>query len=194
LGLAVVVFAGTASAGFTNGFSGVKAGESLELSWEKVEERHLPVCITAQLIHKGKDGSSATVYKANVTSGVNGTSFTWKGVPFPLNHVPEGMYQLEIHPAGMTGSGSPLLARSPFFEIGSASAGSGKDEDKPPAPGDNKGGNPSGVNKPLAIGLGVAIGVPSVVALVLVGWCVRRRRRRVLLERRRRTRRDFVIN
>jgi hypothetical protein len=68
LGLAVVVFAGTASAEFTNGFSEVKAGESLELSWEKVEERHLPVCITAQLIHKGKDGSSATVYKANVTS------------------------------------------------------------------------------------------------------------------------------
>ncbi|KAK4449107.1 hypothetical protein QBC34DRAFT_463743 [Podospora aff. communis PSN243] len=191
----LAAFVGTASAGFTNAFEGVKAGQALELSWEKVEERYLPVCITAQLIHKGKDGTSATVYKANVTSGLTGTSFTWQGVPFPLNHVPEGMYQLEIHPAGMTGSGGPLLAKSPFFEIGNMSVGAGDEKkDKPPSSGDNKGGGSSSVNKPLAIGLGVAIGVPSVIALVVVGWCFRRRRRMALLEKRRRTRRDFVIN
>ena len=50
-----------------------------------------------------------------------------------------------------------------------------------------------GVNRPLAIGLGVAVGIPSVVALGIVSWCFRRRQRRKAGERRRR-RMEFVIN
>lgn len=51
----------------------------------------------------------------------------------------------------------------------------------------------SGVNRPLAIGLGVAIGIPSVVALGILSWCYRRKQRRAALEKRRRRRLDFVI-
>ena len=52
----------------------------------------------------------------------------------------------------------------------------------------------SGINRPLAIGLGVAIGIPSVVALGIVSWCFRRRQRRAAMEKRRRRRNEFVIN
>ncbi|KAK0643119.1 hypothetical protein B0T16DRAFT_429868 [Cercophora newfieldiana] len=194
--MVLAVMTSGAAAAFTNGFEGVKAGSELRLVWEAVEERYYPLCVTAQMIQKGSDGVSATVYKANVTSAVNGTSYVWKGVPFPLNHVADGMYQLEIHPAAMTGSHPQLLAKSPFFEVGKMESGNTDSKsDKPSTPGNNQSGNAaSNVNKPLAIGLGVAIGVPSVVALVLVGWCFRRRRRRTVMEKRRRTRRDFVID
>lgn len=183
-----------ATTGFTNGFDGVKAGETLELRWEGVEEKWHPLCVTAQVMQRGVDGS-VTVFKANLTDDIKGNSFVWKGVPFPLTFVPDGMYQLEIHPstAGETtgGSGWPLLAKSPFFSITKASDPAKPSSSSSP---DKKNGGGSNVKKSLAIGLGVAIGVPSVVALALVSWCFRRRRRRALLERRRRTRRDFVIS
>lgn len=51
----------------------------------------------------------------------------------------------------------------------------------------------SGVNRPLAIGLGVAIGIPSVVGLGILSWCYRRKQRRAALEKRRKRRLDFVI-
>jgi hypothetical protein len=45
---------------------------------------------------------------------VNVASFSWTGVPYPLRHVPNGMYQVELHPV----AGEPaLLAKSPFFSI-----------------------------------------------------------------------------
>ena len=54
------------------------------------------------------------------------------------------------------------------------------------------------MNKKLAFGLGFAIGIPSVVGLVLVGWCLLKRRSRVSDEKReeerRARRRDFVIH
>lgn len=194
----LVLFAETTTADFTNSFDGVKAGSTLSLTWDNIPAQYYPLCITAQLIDKGADGRTATAYKANVTSGLNGTSYAWKGLPFPLNHVVGGMYQLEIHPAGgMTGSDThaTLLARSSFFEIQKPSS-SDTESAKPPSPtlAGSQGGGTSNVNKPLAIGLGVAIGVPSIVALALVSWCFRRRQRRATLEKRRRTRRDFIIN
>jgi hypothetical protein len=50
------------------------------------------------------------------------------------------------------------------------------------------------LSKPVAIGLGVAIGVPSVIATVVVAWCVRKRQRRAALEKRRLERSEFVIS
>jgi len=181
-----------ATTGFTNGFDGVEAGETLELRWEGVEEKLYPLCVTAQVMQKGGDGS-VTVFKANLTGDIKGNSFAWKGVPFPLTFIPDGMYQLEIHPADGApgGSGWPLLVKSPFFSITKASEPAKPSSSSSP---DQKNGGGSNASKSLAIGLGVAIGVPSVVALALVSWCFKRKRRRALLERRRRTRRDFVIS
>jgi hypothetical protein len=45
----------------------------------------------------------------------------------------------------------------------------------------------------VAIGLGVAIGVPSIAALIVVGWCFRKRQRKAALEKSRLKRSEFVI-
>lgn len=52
----------------------------------------------------------------------------------------------------------------------------------------------SGVSKPLAIGLGVAIGIPSIVGLAVVSWCFRKRQRRVAMEKRKLKRSEFIID
>lgn len=51
-----------------------------------------------------------------------------------------------------------------------------------------------GISKAAAIGLGVAVGVPSIAATVIVGWCLRKRQRRAAMERRRLKRSEFVIS
>ncbi len=59
---------------------------------------------------------------------------------------------------------------------------------------DSPSGGASGISKPVAIGVGVAIGVPSVAATVVVMWCLRKRQRRAALERQRLKRHEFVIS
>ncbi|KAK5661377.1 hypothetical protein OQA88_11276 [Cercophora sp. LCS_1] len=194
--LVLVALLGQATAGFTNGFGEVTAGSTLGLKWTGVEEKYYPLCVTAQLIEKGGDGVKATAYKANVTVDVKGNSFSWTGVPYPLRHATEGMYQLELRPVSWDGGSAPVLAKSPFFKIGEAIRNTQTGATPTPTLVDygGGGGSGSGVNRSLAIGLGVAIGVPSVIALALVSWCFRKRQRRATMEKRRRTRRDFVIN
>lgn len=51
-----------------------------------------------------------------------------------------------------------------------------------------------GISKPVAIGVGVAIGVPSVVATIVVMWCLRKRQRKAAMEKRRLKRSEFVIS
>ena len=50
------------------------------------------------------------------------------------------------------------------------------------------------MSKSLAIGLGVAIGIPSIVGLAVVTWCFRKRQRRVAMEKKRLKRVEFVID
>jgi hypothetical protein len=50
------------------------------------------------------------------------------------------------------------------------------------------------MSKSMAIGVGVAIGIPSIVALAVVGRCLRKRQRRVAMEKRRLKRHEFVIH
>ncbi|KAK3403458.1 hypothetical protein B0T20DRAFT_466247 [Sordaria brevicollis] len=75
-----------------------------------------------------------------------------------------------------------------------------KDSAEQPTPSDDDSGDEggSGANKRLAYGVGFAVGIPSVVGLSLVSWCLWKRRRRVLDEKseeeRRARRRDFVID
>jgi hypothetical protein len=59
---------------------------------------------------------------------------------------------------------------------------------------DDKGDEGSGMSKSMAIGVGVAIGIPSIVALAVVGRCLRKRQRRVAMEKRRLKRHEFVIH
>lgn len=67
------------------------------------------------------------------------------------------------------------------------------DIQQPPL-GDYQGKDASGMSKELAIGLGVAIGVPSIAALGAMSWCVRKRRGRAATEKRRLKRSEFVID
>jgi hypothetical protein len=120
------------------------------------------------------------------------------------------------------GDGTALLAKSPFFTIsdpvrGAGSSGSGSPVRSSPTPptlppqfrvpranspgltqrptsADSQSGDGPGISKPVAIGLGVAIGVPSVAGAVVVGWCFRKRQRRAAMEKRQLKRSEFVIH
>ncbi|KAK1754549.1 hypothetical protein QBC47DRAFT_220128 [Echria macrotheca] len=181
-----------ATAAFSNSFDDIAAGSTVDLTWDEVPAKYYPLCVTAQLVQKGDDGHTATAYKANLTLTVTAPSFSWTGVPFPLQYSSGGMYQLELHPAS---GESVSLARSPFFSIKAQNPpATAPSPSSSPKLADPQSGTATGINKPLAIGLGVAIGVPSVVALGLVSWCFRKRQRRAIMEKRRRNRREFIID
>ncbi|KAK0719672.1 hypothetical protein B0H67DRAFT_160083 [Lasiosphaeris hirsuta] len=193
--VAVSILAGRVNgAEFTTAFDGVTAGSDLAVSWEGISPQHYPLSITAQLIEKKGDGHKANAYKANITEGATGNMFTWTGVPFPLKYVPSGMYQLELRPSTWTEGEPPLLALSPFFTVGEKAIVVQPSPSPVPTLVDYQSNTASNINKPLAIGLGVAIGVPSVIALAVVSWCFRRRQRRASLEKRRRKRSEFIID
>ncbi|KAK0635611.1 hypothetical protein B0T17DRAFT_50066 [Bombardia bombarda] len=198
--LALVGWLGVVTAEFTNSFDAITGGSDLLLTWDGVASQSYPLYITAQLIDKSADGK-ANGYRANITTSVNGNSYLWSGAPYPLRWLQSGMYQLELRPSNWT-TGEPPLAKSPFFVIGtqitegseSDSNSSSSSSPKQPTLVDYQSGTPTGVNKPLAIGLGVAFGVTSVVGLAVVSWCLRRRHRRAALVKRRLKRAEFVIN
>lgn len=56
------------AADFTNSFDGITSGSTVTLSWDGVQSQHFPLYITAQVIDKGGDGSSANAYRMNITS------------------------------------------------------------------------------------------------------------------------------
>lgn len=67
--LAALVFGvGLAAAAFTNSFDGITSGSSVRLRWDSVPPQYYPLCITAQVIDKSGDGSSADAYRVNITS------------------------------------------------------------------------------------------------------------------------------
>ncbi len=49
-------------------------------------------------------------------------------------------------------------------------------------------------NRTLALGIGVSIGVSSVIAFAFIGYVLRKRRRTILNEKMRRSRYDMVIH
>ncbi|KAK3325449.1 hypothetical protein B0H66DRAFT_599609 [Apodospora peruviana] len=193
--LAVCISCRSSAAEFTSSFDYAIGGSDMRLTWDAVAPHYYPLYITAQLIDKSADGTKATGYKANITVSATGNTFLWTGIPYPLRWIQSGLYQLELHPSTLMDHGSAVLARSPFFRI--QELPSQGDSSPPPRPTliDYQGEtNTSGVNKPLAIGLGVAIGIPSVVALAVVGWCFRRRYQRASLAKQRLKRSQFVID
>lgn len=206
----LVVFASTASAAaaageFLNSFEGVASGSNLDLRWGELKgaaaaQKDLgPLFLTAQVIDRGEDGSKVNAYRVNITTGATGTSFTWAGVPYPLRWIKNGLYQLELKPSTWTEGDAPVLAKSPFFTIGEPvpAAASPDPSSSPPkladAPSNNNKSSSGGVSKPLAIGLGVTIGVLSMAALIVGGWYFRRRQQRRAVEKRRLKRSEFVI-
>lgn len=196
LASALVVTTGLANAGFTNSFDGITKGSSVSLAWDEVQPEQYPLCLTAQLIDKGGEGFKANAYQVNITTGASGTSYLWTGAPYPLRWLPGGLYQLELRAASPAGEEAPLLAKSPFFSISNSAAGTVTTGSSSPQPTvvDSPGGGASGISKPVAIGVGVALGVPSVLATVVVLWCLRKRQRRAAMEKRQLKRSDFVIS
>ncbi|KAK4236434.1 hypothetical protein C8A03DRAFT_16932 [Achaetomium macrosporum] len=195
---ALAMFAARRSAAeFTNAFDDITRGSSLTLTWNGGQPQQYPLCITAQVIDKRGDGFSANAYRVNITTGASGTSYVWTGAPYPLRWVAGGLYQLELRPMSWTGEDAPLLARSPFFAISDPETGSGAGPDTSastqPTTADSQSGDASGISTSVAIGLGVAIGVPSMAALVVVSWCFRKRQHRAFMEKARLKRADFVI-
>ncbi|KAK4191537.1 hypothetical protein QBC35DRAFT_470575 [Podospora australis] len=190
----------TTTAEFLNSFEDITSGSSLALQWEEFKGGNVgPLYLNAQVIDRGEDGGKVNAYRVNITTGVTGSSFTWTGVPYPLRWIKNGLYQLELKPSTWTeGEVAPVLAKSPFFTIGEpvVAPASPSASSSPPKLADAPSGDQSsggGVSKPLAIGLGVAIGVPSVAALIVGSWYFRRRQQRRAVEKRRLKRSEFVI-
>ncbi|KAK3985022.1 hypothetical protein QBC44DRAFT_251457 [Cladorrhinum sp. PSN332] len=189
----------TASAvDFTNSFDGITAGSDITLTWP-TSSQSAGLCITAQVIDRGEEGSAggkANAYKVNVTTTATGNEYTWSGVPYPLRRVKNGLYQVEARDCSGSQLSNTVIAKSPFFSVE-------EDEEEgvisDPVPSSSASvsfyaQSPPAINKTaLGIGLGVAIGVPSVAGLAVVGWCFRKRQRRAAEERRRARRREFVI-
>ncbi|KAK4144192.1 uncharacterized protein C8A04DRAFT_36841 [Dichotomopilus funicola] len=194
--LATLIFCAvraTATAAFTNSFADVTSGSSVSLTWDSVPSQYYPLCITAQVIDKTGDGFSANAYRANITTGASGTSYSWSGIPFPLRLIPGGLYQLELRPISPVAGEVPVLAKSPFFGISDPG-----NEAQPDGPAESGGGgrsdDSSGISKPVAIGVGVAIGVPSIAGTLFIVWYLRKRHRKAAAEKRRLKRSDFVIS
>ncbi|KAK4122444.1 hypothetical protein N657DRAFT_647149 [Parathielavia appendiculata] len=197
--LAALVFAaGRCSGEFTNSFDGITTGSGVSLTWKAVPPEQYPLYITAMVIEKkSADASGADGYRVNITTGATGTSYMWTGAPYPLRWVPGGLYQVEMRSMSWAGLGAPpLLARSPTFTIsepggGARPIGSSSPQASPAGP---QRGDAPAISKPVAIGLGVAIGVPSIAGAVVVGWCFRKRQRQAAMEKRRLKRSKFVIH
>ena len=175
----------------------------------------------ASLVWSGKNNRGLT--RRDCAAGASGTSYLWTGAPYPLRWLSGGLYQLELRPMSAGGGEAPLLAKSPFFSISDQAKVSGSTTGSSGAPVgwfqhlslaasqhrprltrplrlqksttvvDSPSGGASGISKPVAIGVGVAIGVPSVAGTVVVMWCLRKRKR-AALEKRRLKRREFVIS
>ncbi|KAK1771179.1 hypothetical protein QBC33DRAFT_597861 [Phialemonium atrogriseum] len=181
-------------ADFTTTFEDVTQGSVLALAWGDVDPDSLPLIIGVSLINKTEDGSAYGV-KINISTTVTDSSFLWPNVPYPVAYIPTAMYQVEVRPSHWKGDQQPVLARSPFFTIGpSHPEGQPGTSPSPDDPQPTQPGSSPHPNRRLAVALAVGIGLPSLVAGVLVGWCVRRRRRRAAEALRRRRRMEFVIN
>ncbi|KAK1836214.1 hypothetical protein QBC39DRAFT_110293 [Podospora conica] len=203
------------AAEFTNSFDDVVGGSTLELSWDGIPKEAYPLALTGQVIERtgDRDGANVNLFKANVSFIPAGNTFKWENAPYPLRYVPGGLYNLQLSPSNWAGEGAaPILARSPTFNMrehkasktgggGTVSAPQSQQErerglttdTQAPTIIDHQSSGSTGINRPLAIGLGVAIGIPSVVALGIISWCFRKKQRRAALEKRRRRRHDFVI-
>ncbi|KAK3684876.1 hypothetical protein B0T22DRAFT_201206 [Podospora appendiculata] len=195
--LAVASFGQLAEADFTNSFNALTAGSTAVLTWDAVPSGFGPLYITAQLIDRSADGTKVNGYKANITTSVTGNSFSWTTLPYPLRWIQSGMYQLELRPSTWAEGEQPVLAKSSFFKIDEAVAVTDPPSSSPsssPTSVTTPENNASGIRKQLAIGLGVALGIPSLVALGFVSWCLRRRHRRAALVKRRLKRSEFIIN
>ncbi|KAL2140385.1 hypothetical protein VTI28DRAFT_3877 [Corynascus sepedonium] len=196
--LAALAFLAAPSwAGFTNAFDSVTTGSDTVLTWDPVPPQYYPLCITAQVIDRNGDGISANAYRVNITTGASGTSYTWRGAPYPLRWISGGLYQLELRPISWSGEGVPLLAKSPSFTItdqGNAAQPDGSTGEPNSEPKESKGDDGPAVSKPVAIGIGVTIGVVSIGGMLLTGWFLRKRHRKAVMEKNRVERRNFVIS
>ncbi|KAK4212084.1 hypothetical protein QBC37DRAFT_288736 [Rhypophila decipiens] len=186
------------AAEFTNSFDYATSSSDINLTWDAVAPHYYPLHITAQVIDKDGDGTKATGYKTNITVGITGNSYKWVGIPYPLRWIPAGLYQIELRTSTWNDNESTVLAKSRFFRILEAPAEESPPPNatQPPSSNDPQGSktDDSGVNKPLAIGLAVSFGVPALVTLVVVGWCVRRRRQRAKRIASQLKRSDFIIH
>ncbi|OIW28916.1 hypothetical protein CONLIGDRAFT_681851 [Coniochaeta ligniaria NRRL 30616] len=176
-------------------FDHITESGSLNLTWDNtgLDADSFPLAITISLINQ--TGSGVFGVKTNLSSSVNTTSYLWQGLPYPAPYLPTAQYQVEIIFSRANASNvQSVVARSPFFLIHQAPQpvdSSASDTSEEPA---SEGLRQGGLTKNTSIAIGVVVGVFSIMALGIVGWCFRRRQRRAREEARRRKRMEFVIS
>ncbi|KAL1899805.1 hypothetical protein Sste5346_002671 [Sporothrix stenoceras] len=189
------------NASFTSSFDSITQGQTLNLTWSPIDAKYEPLSITARAINRTL-GNRANSFLVTIAPHLTNTSmFTWKMVPFPLQFMPTGIYEVEIRPAIWNLSANepgsltvPVLARSSFFSItkdgssgsqmGSGSASGSHTGNTLPGDDPNqlmygqsetKSSHSSSAHRRLALGLGISLGVAGALALVGILYVARRR-------------------
>ncbi|KIH94422.1 hypothetical protein SPBR_06120 [Sporothrix brasiliensis 5110] len=113
------------NASFTSSFDDVTQGQTLNLAWNPIDTKYEPLSITARAINRTADSRANSFLVTIAPHLTNTSSFSWSLVPFPLQYMHTGIYEVEIRPAIWNLSANepgsltvPVLARSTFFTIG----------------------------------------------------------------------------
>ncbi|KAI1502797.1 hypothetical protein F5X99DRAFT_426664 [Biscogniauxia marginata] len=186
------------AAEFQSSFKNVTQGSDLLLRWEPVDDAAYPLAIHAKLLNRTSEYGANSI-EMDITAGINGTSFLWQSVPYPLPYLQTATYEIELRPMRLleVEAPVPVLASSPYFMITGAEDENG-DESRPldentimPSVPTDKPNPNTGINNNAAIAAGLVI--PVVVALAVIGFIWVHRRQKKSLEAKRKQREALVI-
>ncbi|KAI1418670.1 hypothetical protein F5Y13DRAFT_196447 [Hypoxylon sp. FL1857] len=182
-------------ADFQNEFKNTTHGSDILLQWDPVNPTNYPLVIHCRLINQTSE-YGANSLEVNITSGLNGSSYLWKSVPYPLPYLGTAKYEVEIWPQNSVG---PSAASSPYFTISESVDGENMDGlGEPirttiiPSKPTNKPTSNGGVNNNTAIAAGLV--VPVVVILAVFGFVWMQQRQKRILEEKRKQREELYID
>ncbi|KAI0601235.1 hypothetical protein F4775DRAFT_436418 [Biscogniauxia sp. FL1348] len=185
-------------AGFLSSFKNVSQRSDLLLQWDPIDEHDHPLAIHAKLLNRTSKYGANSI-EMDIAVGIDGTSFLWQSVPYPLPYLRTATYEVELRAINSLEEEEPgaILVSSPYFII--APEDTNRDGSTPynesfimpPISTDEPNSSAGGINSNAAIAAGLVI--PVVVALAVIGFLwVQRRQRRSLEENKRRREELFI--
>ncbi|KAH7148843.1 hypothetical protein EDB81DRAFT_793480 [Dactylonectria macrodidyma] len=150
-------------------------GDSVELRWSGVSDKHYPLSLQARFFNETSDGVFSI--RSTIANGLTRDRFSWENVPAPLDHIPNARYELILVPEGESG---PRVGYDGLFRVVEAeesddgsSSGESPTEDTGPASEDD---HDKDSKRKIAIGAGVGLGL-GLPFLLGAAWWLRRRRK-----------------
>ncbi|KAI2473256.1 hypothetical protein F4781DRAFT_381123 [Annulohypoxylon bovei var. microspora] len=190
-----------ATAEFQNEFKDINHESDLLLKWDPTNITNYPLVIHTRLINQTSE-YGANSLEVNITVGLNGSSFLWKNVPYPLPYLETAKYEVEVWPQnwGLSKASALTFASSSYFTILSSEENENTNDlgnslnetiiipSKPMNHSISKGG----INNNTAIAAGLV--VPIVVILAVFGFVWTQQRQKRILEEKRKQREELFID